>query len=230
MAAAGYALLLIAYGNAVSASPESFDERYGWVFILVEYLIAAASVFWAVRVAGLQLEEVGLTRAGARRAAAIGAATGALLILPVALYLLFPFASPGGSIDYEEAPNPGTASFLLWAFVVQPLGTSIPEELLFRGVLHALAVRALSLWRAIAFTAAVFASWHVVVNFRTIQETSAGDSLAAGAVAQAVSIAVLLAGGVAFGVLRHRTGTLAAPIAFHWVVVVVMQAALGAEG
>lgn len=67
---------------------------------------------------------------------------------------------------------------------------------------------------------------HEVGQYGTIEDTSFGDDPAWTIVGRAGSLLALFVGGMAFGVLRLVTGGLAAPMAFHWMVVVAMRGTL----
>ncbi|MFQ6020255.1 MAG: hypothetical protein ACE5KW_05820, partial [Dehalococcoidia bacterium] len=155
--AVGFAVLLVAYGNLVSAFPEDARGDYDWAFILGSLALMVAAVAWVRGSAGLTLADIGITFAGVRRGALVGAGIAAVVVLPVVLYFAFPVGLPGGSVDYEGVEGLSLGSFLLWALLRQPLGVSIFEETMFRGVLQALSVRAYGLWRGILLGAVAFA-------------------------------------------------------------------------
>ena len=224
--AIGFAALLVVYGNAVSAFPEGVHDDYGWAFILVGLATMLLAIAWALTWPGLSLREMGVTREGARRGGLIGLGVAAVVILPVVIYFVFPIGVSEGSIQYGGAADQSLGSFLLWALLLQPIGVSLFEETMFRGVLQGLSVRAYGLVRGILFSAVTFALWHLVINFRTVRDTNVGDSVGLAVAAQLASMLGLILGGVFMSVLRQRTGSLAAPIAFHWLVVVAMQGTL----
>lgn len=221
-----FAALLVAYGNAVSAFPEEIHDDYRWVFIVAGLVVMLLAIVWALRWAGLSLEAMGITRKGARRGALIGLGVGAIVILPVVAYFIFPLGVSGGSIEYSDTDDRSLASFTLWALLRQPIGVSLFEETMFRGVLQGLSVRAYGLVRGILFAAIIFALWHLVINFRTVRDTNVGDTMGLAIAAQMASMLGLILGGVFMSVLRQRTGSLAAPIAFHWLVVIAMHGTL----
>ncbi|MFQ5880653.1 MAG: CPBP family intramembrane glutamic endopeptidase, partial [Dehalococcoidia bacterium] len=99
-------------------------------------------------------------------------------------------------------------------------------ETVFRGILQAKMTVALSARRGIAATAVAFALWHLVINYRTIQETNVASSAALASLAQVGSLVGLFVGGVFMSLLRHHTRNLAGPIVFHWLVVVAMTGSL----
>lgn len=224
--AIGFAALLVVYGNAASAFPEGAREDYGWAFLLAGLVTMLLAIAWALRWAGLSLRDMGITQEGVHRGSLIGLGVAAVVILPVVIYFVFPIGVSEGSIQYSDAADRSLASFLLWALLRQPIGVSLFEETMFRGVLQGLSVRAYGLVRGILFSAVTFALWHLVINFRTVRDTNVGDTIGLAVAAQLASMLGLILGGVFMSVLKQRTGSLAAPIAFHWLVVVAMQGTL----
>jgi len=79
------------------------------------------------------------------------------------------------------------------------------------------------------FSAAAFAAWHVAVDYDTMADSNVADNAAFFALAQAGALVALFVGGLAFAVIRRRTGSLAGPIVFHWLAVVAMNATLFAQ-
>jgi membrane protease YdiL (CAAX protease family) len=215
--------LLLAYGNAVSAV--SGDTSSEWAFIVLSLLLMALTLFGARR-GGLSWRELGLADPAWGRHLLLGVAVGGLVILPVLAYFLAPVGVPGGEIGYDQAEGATVGSLLLWALLRQPLGVSLFEEAMFRGVMQALAVRAWGAWRGVGFVAAAFALWHLVVNYRTVQQTNVAQEPLLAAGAQLVSLLGLAVGSLVLSWLRLRTGGLAAPIGFHWATVVAMQSTL----
>jgi membrane protease YdiL (CAAX protease family) len=106
--------------------------------------------------------------------------------------------------------SPGTQ--LLRGLVLIPFGTVLAEELAFRGVLQGHSARSLPVRAALGVSAVAFGLWHLTVAFGpsavplppTLQWTSALTVLA-----------VTIAGGLTLGWLRHRTGSVLAPIGLH---------------
>lgn len=117
----------------------------------------------------------------------------------------------------EVLENPQIAgsplsTVLLRALVLIPLGTVLAEEIAFRGVLHVPAVRVLPARLALAVTSVTFGLWHVM--------TALGPSPVAVPAAwrtlEVVGVVAFTAlGGLLLGWLRHRTGSLLAPMGLH---------------
>lgn len=225
MVAVALALLIVAYGNLVSLPPDGVRTGFDWAFILSGLAFLGLLVLWAVRIEGMPLPTLGITSANAGRSALVGAALGAVIILPVVLYFLFPLGLEDG-IGYEDVEDQTWGGFLLWAFVNQPVGTAFFEEVLFRGVLLAKMTVAWGQRQALVASSLTFALWHLVINFRTIQDTDVASPAALAALAQIASLFGLFLGGLFLGLLRQRTGNLAGCVASHWLVVTAMSGTL----
>lgn len=193
---------LLAWSNllvpALPASP---------VLRAVVNVVGVAGLLTAARVGGLSWHELGFGRdswgSGARwGVAALGVViAGYAVVLAIAPTVL---ANP-------QLASSSPASLLLRGLVLIPMGTVLAEEVAFRGVLHAPAVRALSVRAAVAVTSVVFGLWHLV----TALGPSATPATGIGWTSVAAVLAVTVAGGAAFGWLRHRTGSVLAPMGLH---------------
>lgn len=224
--ALGFAAFLALYGNVHLLLPNGFVSPFDWAFVVRNAAIAAAALAWAIAVQRLSLTDLGLTARNLGPSALAGAVVTLAVVTPAVLYFLFPVGVPGGSIDYEQVEGRSTASFLVWAFARFPTHTAVFEEVMFRGILQALGIRAFGLLRGIALSAFTFAAWHIVIDYQTQSDTNAADNAAFFALAQAGSLIVLFIGGLIFSALRQRTGSLAGPIVFHWAAVAAMNATL----
>ena len=223
--AVALALLIIAYGNLVSLPPDGVRTGFDWAFILGSLTFLGLLILWAVRIEGMPLPTLGISSANAGRSALVGAALGAVVILPVVLYFIFPLGLDDG-IGYENLEEETWGGFLLWALVSQPVGTDFFEEVLFRGVLLAKMTVAWGQRQALVASSLTFALWHLVINFRTIQDTEVASPAALAALAQMASLFGLFLGGLFLGLLRQRTGNLAGCVVFHWLVVTAMSGTL----
>jgi membrane protease YdiL (CAAX protease family) len=108
---------------------------------------------------------------------------------------------------------------LYTAFVVIPLGTVLLEELAFRSVLWGFLSRHLREWQVLVTTSALFGFWHVIPAVR-VGETNRGVSDAVGDVGSWVlvlgTVALTAVGGLVFGELRRRSGSVLAAAGAHW--------------
>lgn len=224
------AAALLLFGNGISALPASIHDAYAWWLLLLQLALAGCAVCWVRARHRLTWADIGLQPLHPARDAGAGILAGAILILPVVLYFIAPVGMEDGAVDYGRARESSLDSFLAFALIRQPLGTSFFEETMFRGVLQSLGIRAHGLCAGVVFVAVVFALWHVVVNVATLSDTNAATSATAMAAGVVASMAVLVIGSIAMSILRLRTGSLVAPIAFHWAVVVLMQGTLVVAG
>ena len=226
-AALALAALIIAYGNVVSLRPDAWREDYGWALFAGSLAFVALLLAWLVlrRVGGLSLKDVGLTRTNAGRSALVGAALAAAIILPVVVYFAFPIGVEGG-IGYQDMEQKTWGGFLLWAGVKEPLGTAFFEEALFRGVLLAKMTQAWGARWALGASSLTFALWHLVISYRTIQDTNAAEPALLASLAVVASLLGVFVGGLFLGLLRQRTGNLAGCVAFHWLAVIAMSGTL----
>lgn len=126
----------------------------------------------------------------------------------------------------SAAPKAGLDRLTLGLLVLAHagLGTALVEEVIFRGLLYHQLLGALGTApRAVLASSGLFAAWHVGfvgLNVgRLPPEVPAPPLvLAAGAVVAAFF------GGLWFGYLRWRTGSLAAPLVAHWVLAAALMA------
>src|SRR3954447_11955288 len=105
------------------------------------------------------------------------------------------------------------------AFVVIPLGTVLLEELAFRSVLWGMLSRHLRPWQVLVTTSVLFGFWHVLPSL-DVGSTNRGVSDAVGGAGNAAVVAGIVAfttvGGLVFGELRRRSGSVLASAGAHW--------------
>ena len=178
-----------------------------------------AGLLVIARAQGLAAADLGLARptwtAGLRWGAAAAAVVGAWYALA---YLITPVrqAIPEGDGDPARA--------VLWAvLVVIPLGTVLPEELAFRGLLLALLGRRYGVLTGTLLSSGLFGLWHILASLgggpanAAMVDVVGGD--AAGTVARVIATVLFTAlGGVVLCWLRLRSGSLLAPLLAHWTV------------
>ena len=177
---------------------------------------SAALLMGLARRSGLSWEDLGLDRRSWRRGAKAAAGASGLVATVFAVGAALP-ATRSAFLDPNYRADAGRALFN--ALVVVPLGTVVPEEVGFRGVLLAAlrrdhGVRSATVWSSVAF-----GLWHLLPTL-----SQANPALVGVVGHGARSKVALLGGGVAFtGLsgalfceLRRRTGSLLAPAGLHW--------------
>lgn len=110
------------------------------------------------------------------------------------------------------------------AFVRIPLGTIVFEEVVFRGVLWAMFSRLMSPLHVILATATLFGIWHVLPSLHLASANSGVSDVVGGAggagtvLAVVGAVALTAVGGVVFGEVRRRSGSLLASVGMHWAI------------
>ena len=229
LAPVALAALLVAYNNLLFGLPGDLAFPPAWIFYPRALLLPVVAVAWAMQVQGFSLTELAITARNLWPSATIGLAAAVVVTVPAVLYFLFPIGVSGDSIDYGTFADDSVGGFVLWAAVRYPISAAVFEEVLFRGVLLALALRAFGTGRGIVFSAAAFAAWHIVVDYTTMGDSNVADNDVFFAFAQVGALVALFVGGLALAAIRQRTGSLAGPIVFHWLAVVAMNATLFAQ-
>jgi membrane protease YdiL (CAAX protease family) len=179
----------------------------------------AACLLVIARAQGLAVADLGLARSTWSAGLWWGAAAVALVGAAYALgYLVTPVrqALPHG--------DGGLGRAVLWAVLVMiPLGTVLPEELAFRGLLLALLGRRYGVAAGTLLSSGLFGLWHVVASLGGGAANAAmvgvvGGDAAGTMVRVVVTVGFTSLAGVGFCWLRLRSGSLLAPILAHWTV------------
>jgi membrane protease YdiL (CAAX protease family) len=174
----------------------------------------AALLAWA-RLDGLSWSQLGLGRdrlgAGCRWGlGAIGVVAGGYVV-----GVLLPLTRPAFQDTRYDTPLPEA---LRTAFVVIPFGTVVLEELAFRSVLWGVLSRHLRPWQVLVTTSVLFGFWHVIPALRDAASgRGVSDTVGGGEVAVVVgTVALTTVGGLVFGELRRRSGSVLASAGAHW--------------
>lgn len=187
-----------------------------WASIMTVPL-AAVGLVLLVRSRGLGWSELGLGRDQMRSGACYALGAVALVGTVIVVGLLLPFTRP----MFMNSHYATVSGALVASMVIIPLQTVIPEELVFRGVLHGALDRAWGFRGVAAAGSLLFGLWHIATSFGLTSSNVGFTKLfgvgAAGVVAGVV-MAVIATGaaGFVFTWLRRRSGSLIAPIALHW--------------
>ncbi|MEU7765392.1 CPBP family intramembrane glutamic endopeptidase [Nocardia sp. NPDC049190] len=187
-----------------------------WASILT-VPVAALVLLALVRGRGLGWSELGLSPRHWRRGSLYALGAVALVVSVVAIGAALPLTRPFFLADRYAT----VSGALIASMIVIPLQTVIPEELAFRGVLHGTLLRAYGARGVFAAGSVLFGLWHIASSFGLTAGNRGltdiiGDGLAGQVIGIALAVVATAAAGVAFTWLRHRSGSLLAPIALHW--------------
>ena len=180
-------------------------------------LAVTAGLAGLARWSGLSAAELGLGR-GTWRA---GLAWGGVPAAAVAAGYAAALAIGPVRAELADASSTGWPALALAALVVIPLGTVLPEELAFRGVLWAQLCRRHGPRAATVGSSVLFGLWHVLpaLGGGAANDVAVG-AVGGGAAGTAVRVVgtVLVTGlaGVGFCWLRTASGSLLAPVLVHW--------------
>lgn len=187
--------------------------------LYVPFAIAtsAALVAFAIRVDGRTWAELGMERAQVGS----GLRWGLVIAGSVVVVYLVGLALPP-TRDLFQDDRVADLSFLdtlYAAFVRVPLGTVLLEEVAFRGVLPAVLLARYRLAVAVAVSAVLFGLWHILpaMGMDTVNPV-ASDTV--GQLPTWVTVAGAVASTTVAGLwlhfLRHRSGSILAPMIAHW--------------
>jgi uncharacterized protein len=200
----GLVPFLLAWNNVANHST-AFQRWYVPVNLtLTAGLLAAARAF------GVGWADLGLSTDRMGPGLALGAAVAGAVALGL---LVAPHIPPARAFLGDARVHGLDARGLaLWTLVRIPLGTVVLEEVVFRGVLLAVAAPVLGTGGAVALSSAVFGLWHVTPTLQALDANAVGRHRVV-----AVAGAVVFTGlaGVLFCGLRLWSGSLLAPMLVH---------------
>ncbi len=178
---------------------------------------AAALSAVAARNRGVSWADIGMCPGRLGRGIRTGLATALPAAAVVGLGAVVP--ATRGFFQDERARGGSTRHVLFETLVRIPLGTALPEEVIFRGSLLGLFTQRHSPAAAASMSSILFGLWHVLPTLRTLPLNPAGarahgnPKRTAVAVLAAVTSTALAGYGLAW--LRFRSGSLAAPAVAH---------------
>ena len=122
--------------------------------------------------------------------------------------------------DERMAEMSGT-KLAFQALIEVPFGTVLLEEIAFRAVLFSMLARRFGVVWAIAISAVLFGIWHVLPSIGTHEANPAlgsvvGEGRRGNVLAVALSVLTTAVAGVLFAGLRLVSGSVLAPMGFHW--------------
>jgi len=179
--------------------------------------IAAMVLLSMMRRRGLRWSELGLSPRHWRRGSLYALTAVGVVIAVMAIGAALPMTRPFFLADRYAT----ISGALIASMIVIPLQTVIPEELAFRGVLHGTLGRIYGARGVFAAGSLLFGLWHIASSLGlTASNKGLTDVLGAGPLGQVggilIAVVVTAGAGVVFTWLRHRSGSLLAPIALHW--------------
>src|SRR5215469_8316016 len=179
--------------------------------------LVADAILFAVIALIAWLERLTMTDLGLRRdALSTGLAWGLGAFGVVFLVLLLGAVIPatnGFLHDSRAAISGGRMFYDMFVSIL--LGTVIPEEFAFRGVLLGTALQIFGRWGAIVLSSALFGLWHIAATLHTMSDNQTVRHAPAAIVVLGAITATFVAGMI-FGWLRVRSGSLLAPAIAHF--------------
>jgi membrane protease YdiL (CAAX protease family) len=199
---------LVLHNIAIKSIPAPADAAIN--------IISAAGATLAARRAGYAWQELGMHPNELRRGMVLGSAAGGASAALVAGTARLP-----GARDFfydERVVEPGPHEVLYQAAFRVPIATALAEEILFRGVMHAILARHRPTASTQRRTSVLFGVWHVLPTLQTFEGSHArrlvpGRGGPQGAVL--VAVAVTAAAGGFFSWLRTRANSVVAPVIAH---------------
>jgi uncharacterized protein len=170
---------------------------------------AVALIAWRER---LTRSDLGLRRDTMSAGLAWGFGAFGFVFLVLLLAALLP-ATNGFLHDSRAAISGGRMIYDLFVSIL--LGTVVPEEFAFRGVLHGAAVRTFRRWRAVLLTSALFGLWHIAPTLHTMSDNQTVRNTPT-AIVVVGAVAATFVAGVIFSWLRLRSDSLIAPAIAHF--------------
>lgn len=179
--------------------------------VVLAFAVAGVAV-WR----GLPLADLGLSRGTWRSGVRWGLLVFAVVLLVVVVAAFVPATSDFLNDSRADVSAPRLVLDLVFGIAI---GTVVPEELLFRGVLLGSAMLRWGRWRGLLAASLVFGLWHVFPTINTAggnRGFADADSSTLGRIALVIgAVAVTSIAGAAFGWLRIRSASLLAPVIAH---------------
>ena len=200
--AVGLSALVLAYGSVVALTGVP-----AVAYVLLNLGLAGALVVGA-RAWSLSWDDVGLSPRSLGPGLRWGVALAAVVAAGVGIGLLV----LGHRFPSEDVEGLGAGGLLVQVLVRVPVGTAVPEETLFRGVLFAVWSRNRSTAIGVVASSVTFGLWHVGATIAQLH--SAGHSVSIPPIAAAVAFTAVAGAGLVW--VRARTNGIWAGILIHW--------------
>lgn len=181
---------------------DAFPRADHLAFAATVVIGAVVIVGVLLRLEGARPSSLGLTRVGR------GLATGALwYAVPAALCLTGAVLAGWIQVGLVDGGTDSILKLLALAGLVL-LSEALPEELIFRGFIQSRLAGVLGVWGGLLAQAVLFTVFAVLL----------------GSAPGPLDMGFIFFFGLALGVLRAATGSLWAPVGFHWLFMTVQQA------
>lgn len=176
----------------------------------------AGALLLFARLSGLTWADLGLSRE--RVSSGCRWAVGAIPVV-VTVYVIGVLLPPTRPAFQDARYHLPLRDALVSAFVVIPAGTVFLEEIAFRSVLWGMLTRHAGPWQVLGTTSVLFGLWHVLPSLQ-LATANPGVSGAVGgdrgALVAPSTVAFTTLGGLVFGEMRRRSGSLLASAGAHW--------------
>ena len=203
------AAAVVIYNNAMNAWP----RFHGSIYIPANLTLTTCTLGIAAFAWEIPASQLGLGQGQADNLL-FGVAAGAIVSFPLFLALASPRAA--AAVADERAAGLTLGQLLFRALGRVPLGTALPEEVLFRGILYAVA-QPLGPMQAAVLSSVAFGLWHIAPTRNLLEENGLVPGRSRLAVATMIAGAVLAtaAGGAFLVWLRVESGGIAAGLGLH---------------
>lgn len=189
-----------------------FTHLNPWVVIPA----GAVALVIMARVLGLTWQDLGIGRSSIGRGFAYGGVAAAAVVAVISAAVAIPTIREYFLNDAYSSAR----TALLAALVIIPLTTVLPEEFLFRGVLHG-SLERFGMRTAFIGGSILFGLWHVTSSL-TLTASNQGllNVLGSGSFGKWAGVGLAVAATSVAGAvliwLRYRTNSVIAPISLHW--------------
>lgn len=188
---------------------------FGGLADTVLVVLSAVVLLVALRL-GMSRAQLGLERDALGRGARFGGTAFLAVLLVVVVAAIIPSTS---AFMHDDRVQVGVGGLLRELVLSILIGTVIPEELLFRGVILGSAVEQWGRRGGIVVSSALFATWHIAPTLATAggnaEVAEAASSLSGRAVLVAGAMVSTFIAGLVFAWLRLRSRSLLAPVIAH---------------
>jgi uncharacterized protein len=198
--------MLLAYGNLIGYLAVRAPA------IIAVNLVLAAGLLALARAIGISWHALGLDAAGLASGFLWGGVVALVIFLGGTVIRLTPLRRAFRDVRTVELRPPGPAFHYL---VRIPLGTSLFEEIVFRGFLLALLASGGFEVGAIIWSSVLFGLWHVGASLDFLRANQPQADVVDKVLAVVSGVALTTVGGIGLAVLRVAAESLVAPILAH---------------